>query len=87
MAKLPMIPEGDFAGWIADPNGHESQWNINDGESVVPSENRHEIDDSSYTAEVIGLVEVPTRINKGKGAMAQYIAVEVGPAIRGLVQH
>lgn len=28
-------------------------------------------------AEVIGLVEVPTRINKGKGAMAQYIAVEV----------
>jgi NADPH:quinone reductase-like Zn-dependent oxidoreductase len=32
MVKLPMIPEGDFAGWVADPNGHESKWNINDGE-------------------------------------------------------
>jgi NADPH:quinone reductase-like Zn-dependent oxidoreductase len=27
--------------------------------------------------EVIGLIEVPTRINQGKGAMAQYIVVEV----------
>lgn len=27
--------------------------------------------------EVIGLVEVPIRVNKGKGAMAQYITVDV----------
>lgn len=34
-------------------------------------------DEFAGPVEVIGLVEVPTRINKGKGAMAQYIAVEV----------
>ncbi|GHJ88726.1 hypothetical protein NliqN6_5128 [Naganishia liquefaciens] len=62
MVKLPMIPEGDFAGWIADPNGHEDKWNIND--------------------EVIGLIEVPTRINQGKGAMAQYIVVEASRLVR-----
>jgi hypothetical protein len=28
-------------------------------------------------AEVIGLVEIPVRIKEGKGAMAQYIAVDV----------
>lgn len=38
MVKLPMIPEGDFSGWIADPNGHESKWNINDGELVISNQ-------------------------------------------------
>lgn len=56
LCKLPMIPEGDFSGWVADPNGHDSKWRIND--------------------EVIGLIEVPVRVNKGKGAMAQYITVD-----------
>ncbi|KAJ9097583.1 hypothetical protein QFC21_004617 [Naganishia friedmannii] len=30
LAKLPMIPEGDFSGWVADPNGHDDKWKIND---------------------------------------------------------
>lgn len=38
MVKLPMIPEGDFSGWIADPNGHESKWNINDGKLVISNQ-------------------------------------------------
>ncbi|KAJ9123876.1 hypothetical protein QFC22_000664 [Naganishia vaughanmartiniae] len=61
VAKLPMIPEGDFAGWVADPNGHDTKWKIND--------------------EVIGLVEVPVRVGKGKGAMAQYITVDAAKIV------
>lgn len=80
IARYPIVAEFDFAGTIADPNGHK-EWREGEGSFDQPCFGKSNTDVQLLTSEAFGSFLPPfEKLRKGQGAMAEYanIAVSTG---------
>jgi NADPH:quinone reductase-like Zn-dependent oxidoreductase len=73
--KLPSIPEYDFAGTVADANGH-SEWAAGQGTLFVLGQDGDRVD-CLHCAEVLGYLEPFAALRTGQGSLAEYLKISV----------
>lgn len=74
--KFPSIPEIDFAGRIADANGHP-EWEVGQGAFVRIGETHVLALIGSYSEEVLGYLDPFKKLRTGQGALAEYLKISV----------